>query len=380
MHLVLARFRYNRHEAKQTGFCILAAHRPCLNRSSAQASTIVENRMSSDPSISIVVPTYNVEPFLEQCLQSLVDQTLPDLQIICIDDGSTDGSAAIMDRMAAQTGRLEVLHKENGGYGSAVNYGLDHAHGKYVGIVEPDDYVDPTMFDKLWNAAQAHSFPDIVKSSYWCVRNAGTSEEAIEPSVYTDLVSTVNAPFVLADDATFLFHHPSIWSAIYRRDFLTEHGIRMHEIPGAGWADNPWLIDTLVRAESIVYIDECLYYYREFNTGSSSLVKDPTILSDRWIDMDDIIRSLHVTSPRILEGHYNRGCYHIKALMEGFDTSDPLVKECIAKIVRRIDYSFVCDSERIGEGLKGALHTQVGILPRLHRRARGLLGKHHTIA
>ena len=194
-----------------------------------------------------------------------------------------------------------------------------------------------------------------------------------------DKIKTVDSPFVLSDDAEFLFHHPSVWSAIYRRDFLSQNDIRMHEIPGAGWADNPWLIDTLVRATSIVYVDECLYYYRDFNANSPKVVGDPRILRDRWIEMDDIMHELHVSSPRIWEGHYNRACFHIKALIEGFDTEDPVVSSCIKGIVKRVDYSFVCDSERISEGLKGALHSQVGLLPRLKKRGRNLLGIRRTI-
>ncbi|MBR1829128.1 MAG: glycosyltransferase [Atopobiaceae bacterium] len=335
--------------------------------------------MTTTPLVSIIVPIFNVEPYLAQCLDSLSCQTLKDIEVICIDDGSTDGSPRIMDAIAESDERFHVIHKENGGYGSAVNRGLGQAHGAYIGIVEPDDYVDASMYQKLWDAAKANKMPDIIKAAFWDIIDPDTEQEHLEPAPYFHKVKTVNAPFALADDAEFLFHHPSIWSAIYRRDFLVQNGIKMHEIPGAGWADNPWLIDTLVRATSIVYIDECLYYYRDFSANAPRVVGDPRILRDRWLEMDDTMRNLQVSSPRIWEGHYNRACFHIKALIEGFDQADPVVSSCIKDIAKRVDYSFVCDSTRISEGLKGALHSQVGLLPRLKKRGRNLLGIHHTI-
>lgn len=335
--------------------------------------------MHTTPHVSVIIPVYNVEAYLGQCLESLRSQTLQDIEVICVDDGSTDSSPQILDAAATSDERIRVVHKQNGGYGSAVNQGMDAAHGTYIGIVEPDDYVDATMYQKLWDAACKNDLPDIVKAAFWDVINPDTDQECLEAAPYLHKVKAAGSPFVLADDAEFLFHHPSIWSAIYRRDFLSGRGIRMHEIPGAGWADNPWLIDTLVRATSIVYVDECLYYYRDFNANTPKVVGDPRILRDRWLEMDDIMHALNVSSPRIWEGHYNRACYHVKALIEGFDTADPTVRSCIDDIVSRVDYSFVCDSDRISEGLKGALHSQVGMIPRLKKRVRELLGLHHTI-
>jgi glycosyltransferase involved in cell wall biosynthesis len=335
--------------------------------------------MDTTPLISIIVPIYNVERYVGQCLASLTAQTVQDIEVICVDDGSTDSSGDIADAWAAHDERLHVIHKDNGGYGSAVNRGLDEALGLYVGIVEPDDYIDRTMYEKLLAAAAENDNPDIVKAAFWDIVNPDTSQQRFEPAPYLHRIATVGAPFALADDAEFLFHHPSIWSAIYLRAFIDGCNIRMREIPGAGWADNPWLMETLVQACCIVYVDECLYYYRDFSAGKARVVGDPTILADRWIEMDDILSGYGVTAPRIIEGHYNRGCWHIKALLEGFDPQDPTVKECIRRIVDRIDYSFVCDSERINDGLKGALHSQVGALARARKRARSLLGLHYQI-
>ena len=96
--------------------------------------------------VSIVIPVYNVQEYLTECMESVIGQTLKEIEIICVNDGSTDGSPEILERFAARDKRIVVLHRENGGYGCAVNEGMKRAAGEYVGIVEPDDYVPPDMY------------------------------------------------------------------------------------------------------------------------------------------------------------------------------------------------------------------------------------------
>ena len=331
------------------------------------------------PSVSVILPIYNVERFLEQCLESVASQSLKDIEIICVDDGSTDGSSAIIDSFAERDPRFVAIHKENGGYGKAVNTGLDAASGEYIGIVEPDDYVDESMFEKLYGAARNNGNPDIVKAAYWRVIDADSPQEHIEPAFYYGNVEHAGVIFKLEDDAEFLYHHPSIWTAIYKRSFLLSKQIRMHEIPGAGWADNPWLIETLVQAGSIYYLDECLYYYREFNQGSSSNVKDPSIIYGRWFDMDDALKRLEITAPKILEGHYNRGCAYIEMLQQDFDTSDPEISAALDKMVGLIDFDVVRRSRKIPNFFKipyfKQSHPAYYWLYRIGRKVKSLLPK-----
>lgn len=311
------------------------------------------------PAVSIILPIYNVNQFLKQCLDSVVNQTLKDIEIICIDDGSTDSSPAILDHYAAQDKRVRVIHKENGGYGKAVNTGLDIAQGQYIGIIEPDDYIDKRMFEKLIEHASRFNNPDIVKSAYWRVSGTGKSKEQISPCGYYNSVEHTDVLFTLEDDAEFLFHHPSIWTAIYRFEFLKANNIRMREIPGAGWADNPWLIETLSQAQSIAYLDECLYYYREFNTGSSSNVKDPSIIYNRWLDMDEFLKLKKITAPKIIEGHYSRGCAYIGMLIDDFDQNDPQIQEAINQMLERLDLTTIVKSKKIPSYFKSPFYSQI---------------------
>ena len=100
------------------------------------------------PKVSIIIPTYNVEDYLRECMESVVRQTLHDIEIICINDGSTDGSLKILQEYAQKDSRIVLVDKMNEGYGVGMNIGLDKATGEYVGIVEPDDFVPLSMYEQ----------------------------------------------------------------------------------------------------------------------------------------------------------------------------------------------------------------------------------------
>lgn len=104
--------------------------------------------------ISVIVPVYNVEPYVEKCLDSILAQTYSDLEVLVIDDGSTDGCGEISDRYAEQDHRIQVFHTENHGLSAARNIGLDHVNGQYIGFVDSDDWIDPDMYEELHNIIQ----------------------------------------------------------------------------------------------------------------------------------------------------------------------------------------------------------------------------------
>ena len=111
---------------------------------------------SMDGTVSIILPCYNVAPYLDECLESLVRQTWEDLEIICVNDGSTDDTPDVLRGWAEKDARIRVIHQENGGAFSARNAGLDAAAGEYIGFVDPDDYVDTSMYARLVETAQRH--------------------------------------------------------------------------------------------------------------------------------------------------------------------------------------------------------------------------------
>ncbi len=116
--------------------------------------------------VSIVVPVCNVEQYLRECLDSCVNQTLQDIEIICVNDGSKDGSLEILKEYAAKDSRVKVINKDNAGYGHTMNIGMDMAVGEYIGIVESDDYVESNMYEVLYDLAVQNDI-DIVKGDFY---------------------------------------------------------------------------------------------------------------------------------------------------------------------------------------------------------------------
>ena len=125
---------------------------------------------AGQPEISVLVPVYNVEQYLEQCLDSLLAQTFENFEMICVDDGSSDRSGAILDAYGASDSRIRVIHKRNTGYGNSMNAALDHAKGKYVAILESDDFAEPDMLQKLYDAAGAQE-ADVGKGTFYNYRD-----------------------------------------------------------------------------------------------------------------------------------------------------------------------------------------------------------------
>jgi len=118
------------------------------------------------PRVSIIIPVFNVENYLKECLDSVVNQTLKDIEIICVNDGSTDGSLSILEEYKEKDERIKVISKLNGGYGHTMNVGMDAATGEYIGIVEPDDYIEPDMYEILYIEAVENDV-DFIKADFY---------------------------------------------------------------------------------------------------------------------------------------------------------------------------------------------------------------------
>ena len=237
------------------------------------------------PKISIIVPVYNVERYLRDCLNSLTHQTLDDIEIICINDGSTDSSPRILEEYAAKDSRIKIINKENSGYGASMNMGLAAAEGEYIGIVESDDFVKTTMYEELYNLAVKNN-ADVVKSDYYLYTTSNNQSRKIgiiKPK-YTGKV------FSVKDYPKILKMPPSIWSSIYRREFLNKNSIRFQETPGASFQDISFAFKTLASAERLVFTTKTYLYYRQDNENSSVKSKGKVYaVSDEW---DEVTRFL----------------------------------------------------------------------------------------
>ena len=287
----------------------------------------MSHTQNHQPLVSLVVPIYNVAEYLEQCLASIQSQSYTNLEIICLNDGSTDISLALLEAYAAHDGRVIIIDKENEGYGATCNRGIASAHGMWVGIVEPDDYLEPTMVQELVDLIQKNGGEDqvdIARSAYWRVfgnqkngregtktqiKNAAGAAEYKIACAYKGRVKPKYQPCPIDQMSQLLLHHPAIWTALYRKEFLTQNNINFKEVPGAGWVDNPFLIASHCCGARLVYTDSALYNYREngYAEAAAFAQRQPKIPLERWNDMMDVVDTRNITSNVVLNALTLRG-------------------------------------------------------------------------
>ena len=300
-------------------------------------------------SISVIVPIFNAAPYLEQCLDSILCQNQPGMEVICLNDGSTDDSLSIMQAYANANGKVRVIDKPNEGYGATCNRGIAEARGHWISIIEPDDWIRPGMYSAmLAYAGRFNEEPDIVKTPYLRVIDPDTPQQTIINCSYRGRVPR-NRLFRIQEGIHLIQHHPSIWSALYRKDFLDANDIRFKPIPGAGWADNPFLMETMLKAERIAYLDKPFYCYREETEEKSRAVAvNSTMLPfDRWHDMMDIIEELGVTDEVILRAHYRRGFIYLSGVYSFVSLEDERLSCAIRDMFGRMDPALVLDDPEI---------------------------------
>lgn len=224
------------------------------------------------PKVSIVIPVYNVEKFLPQCLESAINQTLKEVEIICVNDGSTDSSLDILNSYAQKDERIKIINKENSGYGASMNRGLDMATGEYFAILESDDFCMPDTYETMYKTAKQFD-ADIVRSDYFDLTTPNNKiflkrqYMSLDYSYYYRTICPNDEPEVYL----FVMHN---WTGIYKISYLRNKGVRYNETPGAAYQDNGFFFQVFSQTEKLVYIPRPFYCYRIDNPGSS--IHDPS--------------------------------------------------------------------------------------------------------
>lgn len=300
--------------------------------------------------ISVIVPVYNVENYLEQCLKSIINQTLSDIEIICINDGSTDSSKQILEKFQASDKRMIVVNKSNAGYGAACNTGLRLAQGEYISIIEPDDFIDSNMYKDLYNLAVKNNV-DIIKSSFYEYKDMHSGgEESVVKINWSEQYSMPENVFKINDCSQLLYFHPSIWSCIYKKEFLDKHNIFFVEAKGAGWVDNPFQVQTLCLAGRIMYTDNAYYYYRLTNPASSSNIVNITNPFDRSDEVHEFLESSGIDDENILAHLYKREFSYIDTVLSGV-SNDLFYYACqkIDKMITRMNENVLYENEFVND-------------------------------
>lgn len=213
--------------------------------------------------VSVLIPVYNVERYLRRCLDSVVSQTLHDIEIICINDGSTDNSRNIIEEYVYKYPFVHVIDKQNSGYGHSLNVGIEAARGKYIGIVESDDFIDPQMYLCLFEQAEFFQ-AEVVKANFYNYRQIEGNEffEMLAPCPYGKIFEPVHIP-------QMFFGEIYLWTGLYRRDFLNEKKIRFNETTGASYQDVGFTFKIYATAKRMLALKEGYYHYRRDNETSS---------------------------------------------------------------------------------------------------------------
>ncbi len=216
------------------------------------------------PMLSVIVPIYNAERYLSECLNSIIQQDYDDLEILCINDGSTDTTLDILSDYGERDRRIIIHNKPNTGYGDSVNIGINLAKGEYISIVESDDLVVEGAFKVLIMIADQFR-ADVVKGNYYQF----SKESGIK--LYKNLGEIPKNEILDSEAIRQLFYTaPSVWSAIYRRRFLLDNNIRFLPSPGAAYQDTSFAFKIWANAGRVVAIDNGVIYYRTDNLESSS--------------------------------------------------------------------------------------------------------------
>lgn len=218
--------------------------------------------------VSIILPIYNVQEYLRECLESVVCQTLQDIEIICVNDGSTDKSLQIIEEYAAVDDRFVIISGPNGGYGKAMNKGLDRATGEYIGIVEPDDYVDLKMYEDLYRVASEHDL-DFVKADFYRFTRNESGEESLQYELLDKDKKRYGELLCPAQDPSCIRFTMNTWTGIYRRAFIEKYAIRHNETPGASFQDNGFYFQTFAFAKRAMIVNQPYYRNRRDNPNSS---------------------------------------------------------------------------------------------------------------
>ena len=223
------------------------------------------------PKVSIIMPSLNVASYIEECMESVIHQSLQDIEILCVDAGSTDGTLEILNEYAKKDGRIRVIKSDRKSYGCQMNLGMKKASGKYIGIVETDDFILPEMYEELYTYAEQNN-ADFVKSDFDVFTTCSdgnrlflrySSEKYTAARYHTRFTSE---DYFNSKNTIDIF----VWNGIYKRDFLRKNRILFQETPGAAFQDCSFRYQVAFNVKRGFFIDRSFYCYRRDNMNSST--------------------------------------------------------------------------------------------------------------
>ncbi len=247
--------------------------------------------------ISVIVPVYNVENYVGQCIESIINQSYTELQIILVDDGSTDQSGLICDEYANKDTRIQVIHKSNGGPVSARKAGIDVAIGKYIGFVDGDDYIEPRMYQQLYKYAEEYQV-EFVHSGYYQNDMNVVRSTAKEISYFNDVCNRKNILLQLFSFYPNAEFGSNIWSNILKKELIMEHYYKVPVSQVYG-EDLIAMCYCVIAASSFVCIPNAFYHYRFRENSISRTVTEKRLLDyyNLYVQLKNILTYYSYSNP-----------------------------------------------------------------------------------
>lgn len=239
--------------------------------------------------VSVILPSFNVREYIAECIESVIHQTMHDIEIICVDAGSTDGTLEILRKYEMEDDRIQVILSDKKSYGYQMNLGIRTARGVYIGIVETDDYIPEKMYEELYGAAKDND-ADFVKADFYRFTGAGNQVDKALCKL-SDNRNFYNRIIDIEIEQACFYFPINTWSGIYKKEFLQKYNIRHNETPGASYQDTGFWFQTFIYAKRAYFVNRAYYMNRRDNPGSSVYSKEKIFcVSDEFHFILDILR------------------------------------------------------------------------------------------
>ena len=250
--------------------------------------------MSEEIKVSVIVPVYNVKKYLAKCLDRIIAQTLKDIEIICVNDGSSDGSDKVLEEYKKKDARIQVVNRKNGGLSAARNTGMPYAKGKYIGFVDSDDYIEPTMYELMYYNAEHFQSQLVICAAH---KIDDTTGIVFDDDPYYTLgyfpKELDNRAFTHVDTKDF-FQDLCVmaWNKLYLRSFLEEKNAKFPD--GYIFEDGPFFTDIYFDMDRVTIVRDFLYYYR-VNRANSIVCKGDKDFTDIFYVVNKMLNNLRKT-------------------------------------------------------------------------------------
>lgn len=220
--------------------------------------------------VSVIMPSLNVVDYIDECIQSVINQTLREIEIICIDAGSTDGTYEKLLDYAKNDERIKVVLSAEKSYGRQINMGIGLARGKYIGIVETDDFIDSNMYSELYDLSEQYNL-EFVKGDYEDVYSSMNSTYIMRPvKMFTGHLEKYYGNVICPNEIPMLHELGlNIWRGIYNRKFLLNNAIYLNETKGAAFQDTAFYHQIIIKSRRAMFVDKPYYKYRQDRAESS---------------------------------------------------------------------------------------------------------------